>query len=126
MSALGRIALPAALVVTTGVVACGKHVTRSPTVAGGNADRGKVAIQYYGCGSCHTIPGIAAARGLVGPSLDRFGQRTYIAGVLSNQPENAVRWITDPPAVDAKTAMPRLGVTDRDARDIAEYLYSRR
>lgn len=50
----------------------------------------------------------------------------YIAGVVSNQPENAVRWIMNPPAVDAKTAMPRLGVTDRDARDMAEYLYSRR
>ena len=47
----------------------------------------------------------------------------YIAGVLPNDPENVVRWIMNPPSVDEKTAMPYLGVTDRDARDMAEYLY---
>jgi cytochrome c1 len=35
-----------------------------------------------------------------------------------------MRWIRDPPGVDAKTAMPRLGVTEPDARDIAAYLYT--
>jgi len=34
-----------------------------------------------------------------------------------------VRWIQNPPAIDSKTAMPFLGVSERDARDIAEYLY---
>jgi len=32
----------------------------------------------------------------------------------------------DPPANDPRTAMPKLGVSERDARDMAEYLYSRR
>jgi cytochrome c1 len=50
----------------------------------------------------------------------------YIAGVLPNQPENLVRWIIDPPSTDAKTAMPTVGVTERDARDMAEYLDTRR
>lgn len=115
----------AILVVAMGIAACGKHVTKAPIVDGGNAERGKVAIKRYGCGSCHTIPGIMAPRGLVGPSLEGVGQRMYIAGVLSNQPENIVQWIMDPPANDPKTAMPKLGVTERDARDIAEYLYTR-
>ena len=101
-------------------------MTKAPIVAGGNAERGKIAIGRYGCGSCHTVPGIKTARGLVGPPLEGIGQRMYIAGVLSNEPENIVQWIMDPPATDAKTAMPKLGVTERDARDIAEYLYSRR
>jgi len=114
------------LIVVMGVVSCTKHVTKAPTVAGGNAERGRVAIQRYGCGACHTIPGISSAQGLVGPPLQGIGQRMYIAGVLTNQPENIVRWIMDPPANDAKTAMPKLGVAERDARDIAEYLYSRR
>jgi cytochrome c len=43
--------------------------------------------------------------------------------VLPNSPENIIAWITNPPAVDSKTAMPYLGVSERDARDMAEYLY---
>src|SRR5678810_1226335 len=38
-------------------------------VAGGDAGRGKTAIAVYGCGSCHTIPGIRTAKGTVGPPL---------------------------------------------------------
>jgi cytochrome c len=37
-----------------------------------------------------------------------------------------VRWIVNPPAVDSLTAMPALGVTPREARDIAAYLYRQR
>jgi hypothetical protein len=48
----------------------------------------------------------------------------YIAGVLSNTPENLVRWIEDPPAVDPLTAMPNLGVAVPSARDMASYLYA--
>jgi cytochrome c1 len=48
----------------------------------------------------------------------------YIGGVLQNTPANLIRWIQDPPAVDAKTAMPNLHVTETDARDIATYLYT--
>ena len=50
----------------------------------------------------------------------------YIAGVLPNTPDALIRWIMDPRDVDPKTAMPDLGVTSHDARDIAAYLYSRR
>jgi hypothetical protein len=53
-------------------------------------------------------------------------QRVFIAGVLTNQPDNMIRWIENPPGIDAKTAMPNMGVTARDARDIASYLYTLR
>jgi cytochrome c len=99
---------------------------RAVQLTGGNPDRGRAAIHRYGCSSCHTIPGIPEADALVGPSLDRIASRTYIAGVLTNTPGNLVRWITDPPAVDAKTAMPNLHVSDDDVRDIACYLYTLR
>jgi cytochrome c1 len=89
-----------------------------------STDRGKAAIVHYGCASCHTIPGIHGANGLVGPSLHRIASRTYIAGVLTNTHDNMLRWIHDPPKVDDKTAMPNLEVTDQDARDIASYLYT--
>ena len=46
--------------------------------------------------------------------------------MLTNTPENLVRWIRDPQGVDSLTAMPDMGVTGVDARDMAAYLYSRR
>jgi putative membrane protein len=88
--------------------------------------RGRVAIRKYGCGSCHTIPGVTGAEGLVGPPLGQIASRVYIAGVLANDPDNMIRWIENPPGVDSKTAMPNMGVTSRDARDIAAYLYTLR
>jgi cytochrome c len=93
---------------------------------GGDPARGKVLIRSYSCGSCHTIPGVRGANGLVGPPLTSFGRRTFVAGQLPNTADNLVRWIKDPPAVVAGTAMPPLGVSEAQARDIAAYLYSLR
>ncbi|MDQ1473286.1 MAG: hypothetical protein QOJ99_4766 [Bryobacterales bacterium] len=94
------------------------------SVTGGDSTRGVAAISKYGCGSCHTIPGITGAHGLVGPPLAGIGTRVYLGGVLPNMPSNMMRWIRDPVGVDEKTAMPNLGVTEKDAADIAAYLYT--
>lgn len=85
---------------------------------------GKQLIEAKGCGSCHTIPGIYAARGLVGPPLYFFGRRTMIAGELPNTPDNLVRWLRNPRAVEPGTAMPNLGLTQQQAEDISAYLYT--
>ncbi|HEU4631521.1 MAG TPA: c-type cytochrome [Gemmatimonadaceae bacterium] len=85
-------------------------------------ERGRAAIDAYGCGACHMIPGVDGAVGLVGPPLVAWSRRTVIAGELSNTPENLVRWIRYPQLVEPGTAMPNLGVTDRDARAISAYL----
>ena len=92
--------------------------------AGGNAEHGRKLIRDYGCGSCHYIPGVAGARGMVGPPLLYFNQRTMIAGELANTPENLVRWIENPKSVEPKTAMPDLGLSEEQAYDIAAYLYT--
>jgi cytochrome c1 len=96
------------------------------TLTGGDPDKGIVAIGRYGCGSCHDIPGVRSARGTVGPPLGRIAARTYLAGRLSNSPANMVRWIRHPQHVEPGTAMPEMGVTDADARDIAALLYTLR
>jgi hypothetical protein len=57
---------------------------------GGDPDRGKRAMAKYGCPTCHIIPGIAAADGLVGPPLDHFASRVYVGGVVPNTPANLV------------------------------------
>jgi cytochrome c len=95
-------------------------------LTGGNPHRGSDAIRRYGCQSCHSIPGIEGANALVGPPLTGIASRSYIAGVLVNNPDNMITWIRNPPAVDNKTAMPNMGVTEKDARDIAAYLYQLR
>ena len=63
---------------------------------------------------------------MVGPPLDRIASRSYLGGVLTNSPDNMIRWLQNPRAVDHLTAMPNLGVTEQDARDIAGYLYTLR
>jgi cytochrome c len=105
---------------------CQQAQGREPRYAieGGNADRGKAAIEMYGCGSCHMIPGVRDATGTVGPPLIVWSRRTYIAGEVPNTPEYLVRWIEVPQAIEPGTAMPNLGVTEGHARDIAAYLYT--
>jgi cytochrome c len=63
------------------------------------------------------------ARGVVGPPLDAFSHRVYIAGKFSNRKEILERWIRDPPALAPETAMPNLGVEEQEARDMAAFLY---
>ncbi len=94
-------------------------------VTGGDASRAPALIREYGCSSCHVVPGVRAARGLVGPPLTDFRSRAYIAGAVPNTPENLILWIRVPQAIEPGTAMPNTGVTDADARHLAAYLYSR-
>ncbi len=112
-----------ALVAAVTPLACGTGRSASPrVVAGGDPAAGKAAITHYGCGSCHTIPGVAGAGALVGPPLIHWSRRSYIAGKLANTPQNLESWIEDPQAVWRGNDMPDLHVAPSDARDIAAYL----
>lgn len=108
-------------------VGCDRDTRRAAEqLTGGNPDRAPAAMRRYGCTSCHTIPGVDGASAAVGPPLSAFGRRSYIAGHLSNDAQTLVRWIRRPHSLDPRTAMPEMGVTDQDARDIAAYLYTLR
>ena len=89
---------------------------------GGDPMAGRQKIREAGCGTCHVIPGVAGARGQVGPPLTDIASRRYLAGSLPNDTENLIRWILDPHAHDPRTAMPRTVTQEADARDIAAYL----
>jgi cytochrome c len=93
-------------------------------VVGGDPERGKDALRRNGCVACHSIPGVPAADGLVGPPLDHFARRGYVGGVLLNTPENLVAWLLDPQKIDPITAMPATGISEPEARDAAAYLYT--
>jgi cytochrome c2 len=123
-----RLAGMAVLLVFGALAACSEAAGREPhvAVAGGDPDSGKVALQTYGCTSCHTIPGIDDQRGKVGPPLDFWSRRTYIAGEVPNTPDFLIRWIQVPQAIEPGTAMPNLGVPEGTARHMAAYLYTLR
>lgn len=91
---------------------------------GGDPALGKVAIENHGCAACHHIPEIEGPIGHVGPDLEGFSHRSFIAGEVPNTPANLVRWIRDPHELRPKTAMPNLNLTMEEARDVAAYLYS--
>jgi cytochrome c1 len=107
--------------------ACNR-VSQGPVlqVPNGDPQAGATLIRQWGCGSCHTIPGVDGAQGLVGPPLAEFGSRAYIAGQLSNNPDNLIRWIMDPQGVEPGTAMPNMNVSEGAARHMAAYLYTLR
>jgi cytochrome c len=105
--------------------ACTTNGTRNATqLAGGNAERGKIAAARYGCNACHAIGGLPEPMVVAAAPVTGIANRSYIAGTLPNTPENLVKWIRFPREVKPYTAMPDLAVSAGDARDIATYLYS--
>jgi cytochrome c2 len=103
---------------------CSTERSKEPQAAGGDARRGLEFVQSYGCMSCHTIPKVSQARGRVGPPLDGIARRAYLGGILPNTPENMVLWLRHPQKVDPRSAMPDLGVSEPEARDMTAYLYT--
>lgn len=88
----------------------------------GSPTRGAELIAAKGCGSCHMIPGIGGADGLVGPPLIKMGRRIFIAGLLRNTPQNLAAWVYDPQRFVPGNAMPATGLSQSDAIDVAAYL----
>lgn len=110
-------------VVLAGVLLAGCDDGRSATTALGDPERGHELFSSYGCVACHAIEGVRGADARVGPRLDDLASQRIIAGVVANTPENLARWIQDPTALNPRTAMPDLGVTDEDVADLVAFLY---
>ncbi len=95
-----------------------------PASSLGNVMAGRRAIDEYLCATCHQIPGVVGGDSTVGPPLGGIGTRKYIGGMLPNSPENMLRWLRDPQQIKPGSAMPNLHIREKDARDIAAYLYT--
>ena len=118
MKRFSFVALLAASAFFTGCQPKAEEGPREPDAA-----LGAIMIRKYGCGTCHVIPGIPGAGGKVGPSLKGVAGRRELAGALVHTPENLARWIRFPRTVKPRTAMPTLGVSENEARDIIAFLY---
>ena len=90
----------------------------------GDASQAPQWIRRYGCSGCHTISGIPGADGKVGAPLQNMRERVYIAGIVPNTADNLVQWIVNPQSFSSQTAMPATGISEREARDVAAFLYS--
>ena len=113
----GRIEAPTATPASTAVA------TLQPSAS--LADRGRQLFVERGCVACHVVSSIPEAGGTSGPALDGFGDPSkwpLIAGVLANTPDNAKRWILDPPSFKPDTAMLNVGLSDSDADAIVAFL----
>src|SRR4051794_11549212 len=124
---VGAMAILAALAVAAGTLWQAQH--RSANIAaaltGGDIARAPDLIRRYGCAGCHTIPGIPGGDGQVGGPLQDVKRRVYIGGVVTNSPDNIIKWIVSPQAFSPRSAMPATGISTAEARDVAAYLYSR-
>jgi cytochrome c len=115
-----------AAVIALVLFACSTEVNGMPEphpASESTIDAGRRLIASYGCGSCHSIPGVPGAKGMAAAPLGRFYARTYIAGRLPNTETNLVKWIQHPQQIDPGNAMPDLGVGEEEAHAIAAYLY---
>jgi len=71
--------------------------------------------------TCHRIPRARRPERAGRTAADGIGSRTYIAGVLRNEPDNMIHWLRAPQDINPASAMPDLGVGEQDARDFAAY-----
>ena len=124
---LGAMALLVASVAAVGMTWKAQHQSNSVAMAmtGGDLARAPDIIRRYGCAGCHTIPGIPGGDGQVGGPLSDIKHRVYVGGVLTNSPDNLVRWIVSPQAFSPRSAMPATGISEAEARDVAAFLFSR-
>jgi cytochrome c2 len=114
----------AVLALAASLAACTGDTRTASAITGGDPRRGREAVRRYGCTTCHSIPRVPGAVGTIGPPLDRMARRAYVAGRLPNTPANLMQWIRHPQHVVPPNAMPEMGVTESDSRDIAAFLYT--
>lgn len=129
MTTRWRLAMVGAVLVGLGAVTgCGDPEPVTPVLArnaAGDATRGRQVAIDNGCGSCHRIPGVPNSDdALVGPPLDSWSRRSYVAGSMPNSPDNLARWIADPQEIEPGTAMPTLDLDESEVADLVAYLFT--
>ncbi len=77
------------------------------------------------CWTCHIIPDIPKAQGIIGPSLAGFGSRDKIVGLLELNADNLKKWLKDPQSIKPGTGMPAaVALSEAEIDELASYLLS--
>lgn len=90
----------------------------------GDAERGRELVLERGCAACHSIPEVWGHDAFVGPPLEAWSRRSFIAGRLPNNAANVRRWLEDPQAIRPGSAMPDVPLTDGEVDDIVAFLFT--
>lgn len=69
--------------------------------------KGRQAYVQKGCAGCHTVQGQHVGNARY-PDLTNYGQRSIVAGIETNTPENLATWIRDPQIFKPGNYMPTL------------------
>jgi len=99
---------------------------RAPAVPATTAEtqHGAQLFTQRTCINCHAISG-TAAQARVGPDLTHYASRGILgAGVLTQTPENTMRWLQDPQKVKPGNRMPNLHLAPDELRDLTAYMES--
>lgn len=64
--------------------------------------------------------------GRAAPPLSGVAERLYLGGAVANTPKNMIQWIVNLKDLDPNSAMPRTGIGEAEARNVAAYLYRMR
>lgn len=86
-------------------------------------ERGRAVVAASGCAACHALPDVEWPKGRAGPSLVTFDGKGPIAGALPNTPGNLAAFVRNAPATKPGSPMPAMPISEREARDVAAYLY---
>jgi cytochrome c oxidase subunit II len=100
-----------------------RQATDAKAPATSEAALGQKLFDQVGCGACHAVRG-TTAQGTIGPDLTHLaGRTTLAAGILPNNHEALVRWITQAETIKPGSRMPSFGALPADhAEAIASYL----
>ena len=104
-------------------------LAKAPELAGADLGKGRQLLDTKGCGSCHTMTGVAAILASSPPAMNPkdFAAAFTIAPDLRvirdrMTPKKLVAWLTNPHAVKPDTKMPNIALTTTEVRDLAGYL----
>ncbi|GAC1409429.1 MAG: cytochrome c oxidase subunit II [Actinomycetota bacterium] len=98
--------------------------------AGGLAAAGaKVFTEFStksgSCIGCHTLRGIPAAQGRIGPELTHFFSRSTFAGsILDVNAENLTKWLQNPPGIKPGSIMPNYHIPQDAIQQLVAFLLS--
>ena len=99
-------------------------------LAAANPAMGRELLINKGCGSCHWMTGVTALGGTllpVGVTVSEPSRAMSLAPDLRftrdrMSARNLLRWVAGPAEVKADTLMPKIPLTDAEAKDIAAYI----
>jgi len=98
-------------------------------LAGADVGKGRQLLDAKGCGACHTMTGVAPLVNSSAPAMDgkAFERAFKLAPDLRAVRERTtaaslLAWLKDPQALKPDSAMPKIALSDSEAKDIAAYI----